>query len=221
MRSSWSEQEILGILAGDPRQRRQFSADLVAKVHFSVAAELRRRPTADRSQMEDLVQSVLVYMVNDSWRVLRLWDPARGMSFWSFASLITRKRVARLLQPTRKPLSVSDFTGHDEPKSTEDDRSLELELDAALRLADVLRRVEHCKVNERDRRIAYRVLVEDGDRAQICAEEKISRANIDQIVKRCRDRLRHCMGVSPSQTSIAPSTATIGLEESHGTRSGR
>ncbi len=192
MPCSWADEEILLALSGDQKLIRRFSRDLIAKLHLVVGIQLRHRPDTQRLLIEDLIQSVLAYMVENNWRVLRLWTPTRGLSFCSFVALVARRRVSRLLQRTR-PLDASELIGGEEIRNEDAESSFEQALMHSLRLAEVLSKSDSCKISERDRRIVRQVWLHERDREEICREENISRVNIDQIIKRCRDKLSQCI----------------------------
>ena len=126
-------------LARDRGSQRRLAARLLDAIHREVATVTGRHASArgrDRHQdVIDLVQEVLVSLFEKDGQELRRWDPARGRSLESFARLVARRRVARLLTRFRgNPWSLVPVDaagdGLDEPEVRLEDRAdLEAVLD--------------------------------------------------------------------------------------------
>lgn len=69
---------------------------------------LRLRPGASsgriRQEVEDLTQEVYKTLFNKNGRVLRTWDPERGLSLLNFVGMVAEKRAAGILRPKNGPL---------------------------------------------------------------------------------------------------------------------
>jgi DNA-directed RNA polymerase specialized sigma24 family protein len=69
-------------------------------------ALLRRREAAGnrdaRQEVRDLVQQVFLVLFAEDGRVLRQWDPARGMSLENFVGLVAEREVASILRRRRR-----------------------------------------------------------------------------------------------------------------------
>lgn len=55
-----------------------------------------------RQEVEDLVQEVFAALFEDDGRVLRAWDPARGLSLASFCGLVAEREAASILRSGRR-----------------------------------------------------------------------------------------------------------------------
>jgi RNA polymerase sigma-70 factor (ECF subfamily) len=69
-------------------------------------ALLRRRQQAAgrelRQELEDLTQEVLLALFDDDARVLRSWDPERGLSLKNFVGMVAERQVASILRSGRR-----------------------------------------------------------------------------------------------------------------------
>jgi DNA-directed RNA polymerase specialized sigma24 family protein len=80
-------------------------------------------------EIPDLVQGVLLTLLEENARLLRLWDPARGLSLENFVGLLCERELASILRSGRRtPYRTSD-EDIDEYDSLADDAST---LDARL-----------------------------------------------------------------------------------------
>lgn len=97
-----------GALAGDPAATRGLVEVLTPVVHARVARALTRSGVGRkqgrdlRQGIEDFVQEVFTALFADRGRVLRSWDPARGMSLVNFVGLVTEHQVASILRSGRR-----------------------------------------------------------------------------------------------------------------------
>ena len=55
-----------------------------------------------RQEVEDLTQEVFFSLCDDDWRVLRSWDPTRGLSFRNFIGLVADRQVSSILRSGRR-----------------------------------------------------------------------------------------------------------------------
>jgi RNA polymerase sigma-70 factor (ECF subfamily) len=65
-------------------------------------ALLRRGPREVRADVEDITQTVLAGLFADNGRVLRQWDPERGLSLEGLVRLRTEHEVASMLRTRRR-----------------------------------------------------------------------------------------------------------------------
>lgn len=69
-------------------------------------AIFRRRSTANRphlrQEVEDLIQDVLVALFANNAKVLRNWDPERGLSLVNYVGLVAERLVSSILQSGKK-----------------------------------------------------------------------------------------------------------------------
>jgi RNA polymerase sigma-70 factor (ECF subfamily) len=97
---------VAKVLSGDAAATRAFVDHLVPVVQARAARALLRRGRATgrdaRQEVGDLVQEVLVALFEDDARVLRAWDPARGLSMQNFVGLVAEREVASILRSGKR-----------------------------------------------------------------------------------------------------------------------
>lgn len=80
-------------------------------------ALLRRRGLARgrdvRQELEDITQDTFVALFADGGRLLRQWDPSRGMGLQGFVGLVAEQQVAAVLRSRRKSPWTEDPTEAD------------------------------------------------------------------------------------------------------------
>ena len=108
-------------LAGDAQAQRELVAVLLPVIRARALVGLRRRAHSGRrgrdAQQEcgDVTQEVLAFFVADRCRVLRAWDPARGLSLKNYVGMIAARQVSSILRTgrrspwTEEPTAESDL----------------------------------------------------------------------------------------------------------------
>jgi DNA-directed RNA polymerase specialized sigma24 family protein len=95
-------------LAGDRAATRGLVDLLSPVVHARVARALlrsnrgRKQGRDLRQDIEDFVQEVFAALLVDRGRLLRGWDPARGMSLLNFTGLLAEHQVSSILRSGRR-----------------------------------------------------------------------------------------------------------------------
>jgi RNA polymerase sigma-70 factor (ECF subfamily) len=95
-------------LAGDAQAQRDLVCVLLPVIRARCLVGLRRRargvPPGRDAQQEcaDLTQEVLTFLVADACRVLRAWDPSRGLSLKNYVGLIAARQVSSILRTGRR-----------------------------------------------------------------------------------------------------------------------
>lgn len=94
-------------LAGDGGAVRALIGELMPVIQARVARMLMRyagqaRGRDIRQELEDLCQEVFVLLFKDSGKVLKAWDPARGMSLANFVGLVAERRVLQVFRSNRQ-----------------------------------------------------------------------------------------------------------------------
>lgn len=110
---------VRAALDGQPDAVRALVGTLTPVVQARVARVLLRRQGASRGrdvrqEVEDLSQEVFVALFAREAKVLRSWDPARGMSLRNFVGLVAEREVASILQSGRRSPWKEDPTLGDE-----------------------------------------------------------------------------------------------------------
>lgn len=105
-------------LAGDSSATRALVRLLLPVVQVRVARVLSRRRGRSgrdvRQEVEDLSQEVFAALFERDARVLRAWDPSRGLSLASFCGLIAEREAASILRSGRRSPWTEDATEEDD-----------------------------------------------------------------------------------------------------------
>ncbi|MEZ4472066.1 MAG: sigma-70 family RNA polymerase sigma factor [bacterium] len=102
-------------LAGELSAVRRLVAALTPVIQARVARILMRcragaRGREIRQEVEDLSQEVFVALLENDGRVLRSWDPDRGMSLQNFAGLVAERQAISILRSGRRSPWTEDPT---------------------------------------------------------------------------------------------------------------
>jgi RNA polymerase sigma-70 factor (ECF subfamily) len=106
-------------LAGDREATRGLVELLSPVVHARVARALlrsgrgRQQGRDLRQDIEDFVQEVFAAVLADRGRLLRAWDPARGLSLPNFLGLLTEHQVSSILRSGRRSPWSEEATEQD------------------------------------------------------------------------------------------------------------
>jgi len=132
--SESTREDVQRALGGDRAALTRLVRELVPVIRVEIGVALTRRAGPSRrdprQDVDDFTQNVLLHLLAQDGKLLRLWDPARGRSLASFVRLITRQRVSRILQGHKgnpwsdDPTELDDFE-HLAPEPSRDDRALE------------------------------------------------------------------------------------------------
>lgn len=91
---------VKGALAGRRAALRMLVRRLLPVVHARARVFLSRRP--DRriagKDADDLTQEVWLSLLDDDGRLLRAWDPDRGMALEGYVGLLTRRQLWRNIE---------------------------------------------------------------------------------------------------------------------------
>lgn len=93
-------------LRGEPGATRALVVYALPAVQVRVARALLRRRGGTardvRQEVEDLAQEVFATLFADDARVLRAWDPARGMTLLGFCGLVAEREAISILRSGRR-----------------------------------------------------------------------------------------------------------------------
>lgn len=107
------QEKVRGALAGDAAAVHWLIALLTPVIQARVTRALLRRASGGRStrqEVEDMTQEVFVTLFEEGGKVLRSWDPARGMSLANFVGLVAERQVAAILRSWRRSPWTEDPT---------------------------------------------------------------------------------------------------------------
>lgn len=100
-------------LAGDPAAVHWLVEHLSPVIQARVVRALLRRASGGRStrqEVEDMTQDVFVALFENDGKVLRSWEPERGMSLANFTGLVAERQVAAILRSGRRSPWTEDPT---------------------------------------------------------------------------------------------------------------
>ena len=170
-----SVEAIRNALTGPPGLRRELATWLLGVVDREVRIVLRpiavryRRDLRDVA--EDLVQDILLTLFHEEGRVLRTWDPARGMRLSSFVALVVRRYVYRRFRGFRgnpwssDPAAAEELVAHLEDGITVGP-SLLADIEYRLQL-DAILGILQGELSDRDWRLFTMLFVEQHSPADI------------------------------------------------------
>jgi len=101
-------------LAGDASATRKLVVLVLPVVQARIARMLVRRKARAgrdvRQEVEDLAQEVFAALFENDGKVLRAWDPKRGLGLPSFCGLVAEREVASILRSGRRSPWSADPT---------------------------------------------------------------------------------------------------------------
>lgn len=163
---------------GDSAATRLLVRTLLPVIQVRVARVLVRRrgdPTRDiRVEVEDFSQEVFVSLFADEARLLRAWDPTRGLSLVNFCGLIAeRETISRLRSGKRSPFTetATDFDALEREAGPAPDAELRISSKEQLALlSDRLRE----ELTPKGLELFYRLIVEEEAVESVCASTGMS-----------------------------------------------
>ena len=198
----FSPEDIRQSLAGPQEQRCRLAKRLIKIVDPEVRITLRpiafryRRNLCDAA--EDFIQDVLVLLLHDDGRVLRTWDPARGMKLPSFISLVVRRYLCRRFRGFRgnpwsiDPADAEELAAYLEGRTnTGPHSSTHTEYHQYL---DEILTILHGELTDRDWRIFVKLYVRQETPREVGADEKMRENTVDKVRSRIRQRIRQLFG---------------------------
>ncbi|MCB9754872.1 MAG: sigma-70 family RNA polymerase sigma factor [Myxococcales bacterium] len=184
-------EQITSALEGDRDALRRLVEGLVPVIRVEAGVALARRARAHRrdprQEVDDFTQEVLVRLLADDGKLLRIWDPARGRSLASFVRLITRQRVSRALQRFKgnpwgvDPTEPGDFEFIGEAARGRAGARVE----SRIELRALLERLR-AHLNERGLLLFQLIYVEQRPISEVCDELGMTRGAVDAWNSRTR-----------------------------------
>ena len=194
-------QEALG---GDRVALTELVRELLAAIEVEVAVSLSRRAQSQRrdprQDVHDFSHEILLALLEDHGRLLRMWDPARGYSLFGFVRMIARQRVSRVLQGHRGNPWGDDPTEPDaiEPLVEPDASARALESREELRA--LLERLR-AHLTARGLQLFHRIYVDQRPIAEVAAEFGMTRQAVDAWNTRTRNLARRLAAEPPTDRS--------------------
>jgi RNA polymerase sigma factor (sigma-70 family) len=192
--ASVTPDEIRRACQGERRALAVLVETLLPVIKVEVAVALRRRAAAlgrdARQDVDDFVQDVMLHLLADEGRRLQRWDPHKGSSLVSFVRLLTRHRVARVLEGFRgNPWSGEPTEDETLEQLRTDGSGTFRRVESRTRLARLLELLR-ARLNDRGLRLFHKLYVEQRPIVEVAEEEGMSRAAIDQWSARMRRMVR-------------------------------
>ena len=144
----WTHQTLETALSGDKAAMRALVEHLTPVIQARVAKAIMvgaRSYGRDRIQEEvaDMTQEVFVALLNQNARILRNWDPDKGLSLRNFAGLVAHRQALSILRTGKRNPFTEDPTLHvDFEHLTPQDETLESATVSRDLLRQVFRRME-------------------------------------------------------------------------------
>ncbi len=172
---------VARVLAREPEATRTFVDRLLPVIQSRVArALLRRRSAAQgrdvRQDVEDHSQSVLLALFESDGRVLRAWDPDRGLSLKNFVGLVAERQVAGTLRSARRSPWTEDPTLGTELDELEDDRPSPERLATDRELASAVLDRMRARLSPLGLKLFEALMVEARPTEEVCSETGMARA---------------------------------------------
>lgn len=160
-------------LSGDAAATRRLVTHLLPVVQARVARVLVRRRGGSgrdaRQEVEDLAQEVFASLFADGGRILRAWDPERGLGLASFAGLIAEREAASVLRSgKRSPWKEAATELDDLEKELEHVDGAEARVATREQLARLVDRLREA-LSPRGLELFHRLVVEEEAVEAVCA----------------------------------------------------
>jgi RNA polymerase sigma-70 factor (ECF subfamily) len=174
---------LLRALGGEPVAARRMVQVLTPVIQARAARQLLRRQRGAggrdvAQEIADLTQRVFLIMLEDDGRVLRQWDPARGLSLLNFVGLVAEREVASILRSGRRspwtddPTLDEDLAAHAEPVRASESQLLSQEMLELL--LDKLR----ARLSPNGLALFHRLFVDEATVEEVCAEQNMTAAAV-------------------------------------------
>lgn len=193
----WKPVDLERVIGGDERALREFVGAISPVVQARVARALLRRRSLGRGEdprqrLADIAQDVYVELFRDGARLLRSWDPARGLSLRGFVGLVAEQRVAATLRnrrtnPWTDALGDGEVdVGTDLPTPTAGPEEQLLSRDTVERLLDLVR----AELSPMGLDMFQCLIVDDEPIASVCASRGMSTAAVQAWSSRLKRLVR-------------------------------
>lgn len=207
-------------LSGDVAATRRFVALVMPVVQARVARTLVRRRGGSgrdaRQEVEDLAQEVFAALFADDGKVLRAWDPARGLTLASFCGLVAEREAASILRSGRRSPWTEAATELDElEKGLGEVPDVEVRVSSREQLARLIDRLREA-LSPRGLELFHRLIVEEETVESVCASTGMSSDAVyawkSRIAKVVRKLAADLAASEPRAVAKAP-PGGVGLSE--------
>lgn len=159
-------------LAGDVVATRSLVQKLLPIVQARVARTLVRRRGGSgrdvRQEVEDLAQEVFAALFENQGKILRAWDPERGLSLASFCGLVAEREAASILRSGRRSPWTEAATELDElERELDHAKGADAVLSSKEQLARLVERLRE-SLSPRGLELFHRLVVEEESVESVC-----------------------------------------------------
>lgn len=214
--ASISKATLDAALAGNLARLRTLVDDLAPVVQARVARTVLRRRCRQgsdaRAFVEDLVQDTFVALFDDGGRLLRTWNPERGLRLESFVGLIAEQRVLATLRSRRRNPWSEELAFDDADLDVADASPQNPETRALCReeLEQLLDEVR-IRLSPMGLELFMALVVHEESVASVCARTKLSVAAVHAWSSRLRRMIANLSDARNSQGSPKRSTSTTSV----------
>jgi RNA polymerase sigma-70 factor (ECF subfamily) len=165
-------------IAGERRAVHELLCAITPIIQARIARVLLRRGAARshdvRQEVLDLTQQVYVTLFDNSSRMLRAWDPARGMSLENYVGLIAEQQaIARHRGQEARLWHDLSLEGDDLDRSADSSRTPE-RIAASRELLGAIHERVRAKLTERGAELFHMLYIEGRSLDEVCSEMEMS-----------------------------------------------
>jgi RNA polymerase sigma-70 factor (ECF subfamily) len=206
---------VAAALAGDTDATRALVREVAPIIQARVARALVRRRGGSgrdvRQEVEDITQDVFASLFADDGRVLRAWDPARGLSLPNFVGLVAERESASILRSGRRsPWTDSPAEMEEIEAAAPPAPAMEAKLASRELLGRLVERVRE-SLSPRGLELFFRLIVDEEPVESVCASTGMT----PDAVYAWRSRLAKLvrgLATELSDPPSAPRTPSVGTE---------
>lgn len=201
-------------LGGDDLAIREIIDLLSPVIQARVARMVLRRgtnasPETVRVDVEDLTQEVFAVLFAEGGRILRNWDPSKGLSLRNYVGLVAERRLVSLLRTDkRNPWRESPASSGTIDAKLTPGEGVEREVLARQFLETVLDRLR-LRLSERGLHMFHALFVEDRNPGEVADSLGISRDAVHQWRSRCNKMLREIADELLVESGLIPAEDPI------------
>ncbi len=198
-------------LAGQPSAVRAlvagFTPVILARASRALVRSGRSAGRDPRQEIADLTQDVLLLLFKDDGRVLRSWEPERGLSLLNFVGLVAEREVGHIARSDkRSPWSEALGAANDAQLDDAPSLASGPESDVGSRdLFDRLHQRLEVELHARGMELYRLLILEDTPIPDVCAATGLSAdaayAWRSRLLKRVRELLIELQSVSMSESA--------------------
>jgi RNA polymerase sigma-70 factor (ECF subfamily) len=205
--------DVARATSGDRAEMRRLLAAVLPIVRVRVARVLWRYRSLARKrdlqqEAEDLTHDVLLQLLEEEGRVLRTWDPARGLELLDFVGMVSDRTAAGVLKSGVRTPWREDPTEPTDLAATTVDATSSVDALASRELGQRILLALRAELSPIGARIFERLFVDEAEVEEICRELQMSRDAVYAWRSRLRRRLRE-LGDELTESAPGPAAARV------------